>query len=389
MKRRSVLIILVSVVAVAGLLVALSIPADRETVACEGGRPDGPLVGRVGVSSHLFWDPTLDAGVEYAELEACGVEWVREDFLWDTIEPEPGRYDWVRADALMAAAARAGVQMLAIAGYSAAWASSDPEGTHPRFPPTDPDDYAAFAAALAARYGNDGDFWREQPDLPVVPLAAIELWNEPWGWWSWRSGVDPGAYARLALGAARAVRDVDADITILASGDLLQVRRDGEVREWLGEVLEAEPGLADVVDAWSVHPYPDPRDRGPTARQSDRRWDVDRLELIRDAARARGVDKPIWVTELGWSTARAPRGVTEHVQAEHVTDAVRVLTEAEAELVFLYTWTRDRDEPGEMEANYGFRRPDGSAKPSWSALVELLRDPAAGSGTSSSAPPRS
>src|SRR5688572_24511433 len=77
--------------------------------------------GRIGLNTHLqaAGDPLRP---QLAEMRAGGVRWIREDFLWSRIEPQPGRFDWSASDALMAAAAAEGVDVLGILDYSAPWA---------------------------------------------------------------------------------------------------------------------------------------------------------------------------------------------------------------------------------------------------------------------------
>ena len=154
------------------------------------------------------------------------------------------------------------------------------------------------------------------------PLKAVELWNEPWGHFFWRPEPDPAAYARLARPAAEAVRDAGAGVEVLVSADLRQVRADGAVRPWFAALLDADPGLPALVDGWSVHPYPEPRDQGPGAGPASSPYAFARVEQIRALARRRGAMRPIWITELGWSTSSGPGGVSEARQAAYLGAAL-------------------------------------------------------------------
>src|SRR5215217_4649357 len=116
--------------------------------------------GRVGLSTHLLTETGARPGPEMKQIRGAGIDWIREDFSWQSIEPERGRFEWERTDALMAAAARSGMHVLGVLGYSAPWASSDPSGGGSiHHPPRDPADYARFARAVVERYGSGGDFW--------------------------------------------------------------------------------------------------------------------------------------------------------------------------------------------------------------------------------------
>lgn len=361
-----------------GAVVAVAVAAGALTtalVAAPAASAAGVGTSYVGASSHTIWMSEADVRAELGAMAAGGVRWAREDFRWDMLEPTKGTFDWRRSDSLMAGASAAGVDVLAILTYSSKWASSDPSGAGSiYFPPRGAADYAAYARAVVARYGPGGAFWATRPDLRPRPLTAVEMWNEPWGWWNWKSGVDPVRYASLAYAAGVAVKAENPGVKVLIAGDLLQVRTDGAIVPWIDNVLAAEPRLAAVTDAYSVHPYPYPRQQSPLVDHADRRWDYSRVELIRSATTARGAARPIWMTELGWSTADTADSVTEAQQATFLRDAV---TRAAAEWpyverIFVYTWTKDRPDRTDREANYGLRRPDGSYKPAWAALQEVI-----------------
>jgi len=332
--------------------------------ACGGAAGEG----RVGLSTHLtFGQEPL--GEALATMREGGISWIREDFLWDRLEPEPGRFDWAATDALMAAAAAEGMSVVAILDYSARWATGDPGGDV-HHPPRDPGDYASFARAVVERYGPGGAFWEGREE--AVPLRAVELWNEPWGHFFWKPEPDPAAYGRLARAAAEAVREASPDVDVLVSADLLQVRGDGGVQPWFEALLDADPELPELVDGWTVHPYPGPRDRPPGARGDDIRFSFLRVRTAAEIARERDADRPIWITEIGWSTAQADEGVSEEEQARHLGAALdRALGEWRdfVPVVFVYGWDRDNGAPDDLEGHFGVRRADGSFKPAWEAVT--------------------
>ena len=61
------------------------------------------------------------------------------------------------------------------------------------YPPKSNAAFAAFARAIAARYGNDGSFWRDNPSIPRRPIRVWQVWNEPNAKSFWATGVDPAA----------------------------------------------------------------------------------------------------------------------------------------------------------------------------------------------------
>jgi hypothetical protein len=348
---------------------AIALLALLATRGDDGGRASS----RIGVSTHLMaGDEPLDQAL--APIARDGVRWIREDFAWARIEPERGRYDWQRTDELMAAAAAAEVDVLAILDYSAPWATSDPGGDL-EAPPRADADYARFARAVVDRYGEGGAFW-DRAD-PVRPLAAVELWNEPWGFFFWRPEPDPARYATLARAAAEAIRAADRDVDVLVPADLLQVRADGAVRPWFAALLEADGGLPDLVDGWTVHPYPSPRAAGPGA-DGDLRYSVKRVAEVRAVAERERAIHPIWITEIGWTTAAETEdGVSEEEQAQYLEETLALAEGPWRDFVartFVYTWSRSTGAAGDVEGNYGLRRADGSVKPAWRVVREHASD---------------
>ena len=330
----------------------------------------GPLA--LGLATNFVWDEHADVEGEMAVLAACGVTAIREDLLWEVIEPERGRHAWARTDRVLRAAAAHGVGVLGILGYSAPWASTDPSGEAQRnHPPSDVAAFADYAAAVAQRYGPSSPFWEGSPD-GFRPLAGLEIWNEAWGWWAWRPDPDPVAYAQLALAAATAIDEAASDVAVVLTADPFQNRRGGGHPPWFDAVLEASPSLPPLIDAYAVHPYPGPREAGPLQAGADPWDDFGRVALVDEVARARGVVRPIWITEVGWSTSAASHTVSETDQAGHLTAAIQRAKDQWpfVERLFVYTWARDREDQSDIESGFGLRRIDGSAKP---ALLDLLR----------------
>jgi hypothetical protein len=354
------------------LLIAGLLAACAAAVLALGGDDAAP--DRVGLSTHLqYSDEPLRSQLD--ELRDAGVRWIREDLEWAQIEQEPGRLDWSRTDELMVAAAETGINVLGVLTYSPPWASS--AGGDKYAPPEDPAGFAAFAGQVARRYGRGGELWRSRPELQERPLAAVELWNEPWGHFFWKPDPDPSAYARLARSAAEAIRSAGADLDVLVSGDLLQVRTDGSTTPWFEALLRADPQLPRLVDGWTVHPYPSPKDRPPRDESGDPRYRFERVPLTAEVASRHDARRPLWITEIGWSTTEdAEETVSEDEQARYLAEALeRALGEWD-DLVahtFVYTWSRSSTDQADREGGYGLRRADGSFKPAWDEIRERLR----------------
>ena len=164
------------------------------------------------------------------------------------------------------------------------------------------------------------------------------------------------------------MRDAGRDVEVLVPADLWQVRSDGSLQPWFSALLDADPGLPRLVDGWTVHPYPSPRSAGPDDA-GDRRFSVRRVEDVQALAERRSAERPIWITEIGWTTAEGSEdGVTEAAQAAYLDRTLALADGPWRDFVartFVYTWSRSNGAPGDVEGNFGLRRADGSMKPAW------------------------
>lgn len=326
---------------------------------------------RIGFSTHVVWMNDAEQLSYLRKLREGGVVWMREDFSWGALERSKGVWNWSIGDQLMRNASKVGMSVVGVLGYSAPWASS---GDTIKHPPRDHGEYANYARTVVERYGAGGSFWRQHPELAPRPLQAVELWNEPWHYKFWRPGPDPAAYARLVRAAATAIKSTHPEMKVLANADVFQMRNDtsGSV-DWAGPLLDADPALfRNLVDGYTVHLYTE--ERGPHDTSVAQRWRFDRLLLTRSLAKAHGADHPIWVTEFGWNThPSAKEVVSESSQSRFVREGFGRLVGEWGSFVpvsFLYHWGKPSDD---WDGGFTMFRPDGSMKPAWETIVELLR----------------
>jgi hypothetical protein len=165
-------------------------------------------------------------------------------------------------------------------------------------PPTDMAAYARWAAQVVERYDGDGN-----NDAPGSPrIAAWEIWNEPDIDGTWLPQANPGAYAQMLRLSYDAIKAADPSATVL-NGGVYTFDAVGQ-----GGFMDRVVDLAgwDSFDVISIHPWlidyaPDE----PSLINPREGFDVTipgRIELVKRWATARGGGKPIWITEVGWST---------------------------------------------------------------------------------------
>ena len=110
-----------------------------------------------------------------ARMGRGGVGTLRINLSWGSVQSSPDAdYDWTHYDLVIGGAALNGIRVLATVYGSPPWAESTPE--HPPLGSAQTR-FDSFVRAAVQRYGADGSFWKEHPDLPVTAhrrLAALE-----------------------------------------------------------------------------------------------------------------------------------------------------------------------------------------------------------------------
>jgi hypothetical protein len=314
-------------------------------------------------------EPTFALDAESATMRRDGVGTERMEIAWDLVEPQKGQYDFTLPDRKVLAAARAGIDVLALIVRSPGWAASQPSSVFS--PPRDPADYAAFAKVLVARYGPNGELWRAHPEVKARPVRAWQIWNEPNIAVYWTQQPFMRGYARLLNAAYKAVKQADPKATVVMAGLANFSWRD------LRRLFE-KGGTKLRFDVAAVHPF------SGRPSNSVKIVSLNRAVLDRHGARS----KPIWLTELTWSSAKGKKKkltqnweTTEAGQARRLRQAYRLFVRARHALrlqrIYWYTWvTVDRGSPNSFDYS-GLRtqRADGSIvdKPAARAFREVVR----------------
>src|SRR5205085_11503446 len=142
---------------------------------------------------------------------------------WSDLEsspPGPGghQYSWGDTDNWVSALAAHGIRWEPLVSFSATWDSAVPGDYNAH--PASPSNYAAFAGALARRYGNGGSFSAEHPELQPLPVQAYELWNEPNAdrFWQPDPAPAPERYADLYAAARTALPQADPAAQAVVGG---------------------------------------------------------------------------------------------------------------------------------------------------------------------------
>lgn len=322
-------------------------------------------------------DAPLDARL--GKLRAAGLTLIREDFLWSQVQPEPGTFCWEKTDRLVSAAARAGMTVIAIPDASPSWI-----GARVVTPPLSKSAvvaYAGFVREIVGRYGTFGSFWTEHRKLRPAPIRFIEIWNEPYSRDFWDTDFpNVGAYGFMFTTAVRAAERLDPRARFLLGADTTALTP-AQV-PFLAPLLESSPDIVKYADGLSVHPYTS-NGWGPEVCDTDgdlaaRRFEFCRLKDIRAILADHGAaELPLWITEMGYSTAPSSKhGVSEADAAAKLRATFATLREPYAgplRALIWYAYSTSEASPSKLGDHFGIVRKDGRTTPAWDALLEESR----------------
>ncbi len=252
--------------------------------------------------------PHIVAKNDMERMYAGGVRTLRIGIQWQFIEFAPGQYDFRRYDQFFLNAAQVGITILPIV-----------EGTPPFVNhtaaayPESPSGLARFEElmqVLAARYGPGGQLFAEHPGTPHRPVRTWQIWNEPnLGIYAPNGKPSPASYATLLAAGNRGLRSADLGAEVVLAA-LAPGAAYGQ-REFLRRLLERRSAVSSF-DSVAIHPYA-PQPRG--VKQQFREM----ASLLKKAGER---DRPVWVTEFGWSTD-GPKGAYQRKSRGEQAKALR------------------------------------------------------------------
>jgi len=303
------------------------------------------------------------SAADYQLMGKAGIESVRLPFFWPVIEPNgpsPLEAEWDGYDHTVALAAEAGMRVFPIVYGSPNWVA----GSEKRLPVSNPWQrwaWASFLRAITQRYGVDGTFWRENPELPELPFHLWEVWNEE-NLVTFADDPDPVEYAKLLRISGRILHRADPRAQVIVGGlfgQPLQVPPNVASGNFIARIYRAGR-VKPAFDGIALHPYV-----GAPAAMGRQ------LENLRRVMRRYGDGRtPLYVTELGWGSDPGPtrwqRGLTG--QAEALSESFEMLSANRLRWgvrgAWWFTWT---DEGGTCIfcTSAGLLTTSRKAKPAW------------------------
>jgi hypothetical protein len=220
-------------------------------------------------------------------MAALGVGTVREPFLWRDIERTPGTLDLTTYDQLVSDVSAHGLKILGVI-FGPPQGLMQPGPSKYTCPPKSNEQFAGYAAALAARYGTKGSFWDEHPDVPRNPITTWQIWNEPNIRPYWCGKPNARQYVQLLAAASRGLKEKDPHAEVVTAG-IPQSKLGIPLLSYIRQMYKA--GAKGTFDTLAINPY--------SRTVSDLRK---RLRDVRNVLN-RNHDRTarIWITELAWS----------------------------------------------------------------------------------------
>ncbi|WP_168144533.1 cellulase family glycosylhydrolase [Mycolicibacterium frederiksbergense] len=322
----------------------------------------------VGIAdSNIYFTDSLDEVMEHLDLiESLGVKNVRLLVPWIFIQQQDPMggpvdwdqdLDWAKLDQIVQEVDRRGLGILGVLQWSPDWAT---EGTVGSGHPTDVQDFADFAAAVAERYRDE--------------ITAYEVWNEPNASFFWNP-IDPAEYTNLLKAAYTSLKAVNPDITVVGavvSATLTWGDTTMNPVDFVAAMYEA--GADGFFDAISFHPY---NFDTKFSEQDDLDWrelmplfQVQKIRELMDQHLAPGEEQlKIWISEYGLPTSV----VTPEKQLAFMTDLLNAWQSfSGGGPVFLYTTKDDMSAIGD-ERFFGLFDENGNFKGGEAAYQEFKR----------------
>ena len=315
----------------------------------------------------LFVDDTI------VNLAAeAGFDTIVQVLPWRDMQPTPDQFAWDAADALVQTVRQRGLNLVLRLDMPPAWATqNDPAGL-----PFDLAAYGGWVTAVAQRYQGQ--------------ILGYIIWNEPnlAAEWS-RSGgnledhwarfdgwvADPADYVGVLGVAFRQIRAADPQALVVGGG-LAPTNemspRAVDDRTFLEQLWAV--GMADCLDVLAVHAY----GFGLSPESPDdmhNNLNLGRIAQMYEITEAASVEKPVWITELGYTVTDGNQpAVSEGQQAEYLL-AARARAAAEWPWVELFTvWNLvyGRSPTDEM-SGYSLINPDLSPRPAFYVWQQATR----------------
>jgi hypothetical protein len=202
--------------------------------------PSAPGFFGYGIQAHMVDNGQAPKVMEM--IRGMGFGWVKQQVEWFRHEPSKGQYAWGSLDEIADVAAANGIKVLYSVVKAPRWARPANSDFSVEGPPANPQDFADFLAAMAARYRGK--------------VQAYEIWNEQNLHYEWgNEPLDAGRYVQLLAAAYRAIKSVCPECIVVSGALTPAGDNPGKAIDdftYLEQMYKA--GLRNYADAIGAHP---------------------------------------------------------------------------------------------------------------------------------------
>lgn len=355
---------LVAVLILAGVGVLSFRPYIAETPICRSASG----LNRFGVNEVLGWpDLYPPARLERALsiMADAGIGWVRVNWAWKDLQPDDGPFDFAHLDDVARIAAEHHIQLLPILTAVPAWSSTAPEQLKAergslspvdRYRPAKIADWLNYVRTAIQHYDSLYD------SLRVPRIKYWEVWNEPNIPDFWPPSPDAAEYLAMLRATYQAIKAVNPEAQVVLGG-LANGGLNSDGSSYLKNLYDL--GGGSFFDVVSIHVYSHPRyGVGPVEKS---------VNAVRAEMDAHGdKNKPLWLTEIGWSDAPDAWGAPTVDQNEVASFLKAVYASPmPADVIFWYNFRNIFANSPDAEHNFGLVNADFSAKPAFTAFKAL------------------
>ncbi|MBN1657925.1 MAG: hypothetical protein JXA93_05960 [Anaerolineae bacterium] len=292
-----------------------------------------------------------------------GFDWLVQLVEWREVEPVPGDFFWEYTDWLVRAAEYYDLDLILRLDHPPEWAMSPAEAL-----PVDVAAYAEWVVQVVERYQGR--------------VTGYIIWNEPNLAAEWAGQPpDPDGYVELLCAAHAAIHVADPHALVVSAGLAPTNHTDASAlddRRYLQAMYDA--GAATCFDVLGAHPYGFAYPPGDPHDAHDG-LNFARLADLRAIMVASGDGhKPVWATELGWTTAPVGDGqawleVAEEEQGRYLVGAFEHAAREWPWLARIAVWNLSQGLPaGDEKRGYNILAEDGTLGDAYQALAAMLAD---------------
>ncbi len=316
-----------------------------------------------------FNDKTINA------VKGAGFNWVRIQVQWQSAEPAKGQYNPLPLDRVVKQYDDANVKILASVVKAPDWAL-DPTGKQ-----------------LLANWSDWQDFMKFMADRYKGKIAAWEIWNEENYATEMGGTVRLDDYAHLLQSGYEGVKQGDPNATVVFGGLTPTGVNDPSIAindlTYLQDFYNYQNGAyTKYFDVLGMHVSatnnpPDtmyPENPGPDGWSNDPSFYFRRAEQLHQVQVEHNDNRPVWITEFGWTTKNEAKGyeygadVTPQDQADYLVGAFQLAQSKWPWTTAMFVWNLNYSvisPPSDEKYPWSVVNSDWSPRPAYTALKNM------------------